>query len=271
MICADGIEIGVGVGEGKISCIIPLYIFSGCCMGKKIIAAPTAPKRKKNKKIIKSRKNFLFFNFVDRFFKTVNFTTAQFFSPKSKATIFLLGFILGTLTFFIFGPKEKVAIIENPKAEYWMILERANNKEYLYWGVPGDQSKSSIVRIFDVKTGMPNKRPTPLPKLLGKSYWKIVKKYPSYENPETSPYFLELDVPVEDGFFGPVPYKECNGEQCSWELPGYFGLHGVGSDPSKLSDENEGSSGCIRHSNEDITYLYNLLNVDEGVRYYVTM
>lgn len=159
-------------------------------------------------------------------------------------------------------------IVESAKKEYWMILLRSKNTEYLYYGVPGNRGKSDLMKTFRVKTGVSGESPTPLPNLLGKNYWKIVKKYPSGENVETAPYFLELDIPVEDGYFGPVPYNECNG-QCIWALPGYFGLHGVNGDTSKLSNDNPGSSGCIRHSDSDITYLYNLLNVDEGVRYYI--
>ena len=66
-----------------------------------------------------------------------------------------------------------------------------------------------------------------------------------------------------------MPYTECNG-QCNWILPGAFGLHGVNGDLSRLSIENPGSSGCIRHSDEDITYLYNNLDPQkEEIRYYI--
>jgi len=151
-----------------------------------------------------------------------------------------------------------------------MLLERKSNREFLYFGIPGDTAKSRRERIFRVKTGIPGERPTPLPQLLGREYWLITKKYSSDENPETAPYFLELDIPVgENAPFGPIPYLECDG-QCDWIVPGAFGLHGSNGDPSRLSDENPGSSGCIRHKDEDIRYLYNLLTPEnKRVRYYV--
>ena len=90
------------------------------------------------------------------------------------------------------------------------------------------------------------------------------------DNPETAPFFLTLDIPApETEPYGPVPYEECGG-QCYWVVPGAFGLHGVAGNPSKLSREDPGSSGCIRHSDEDITYLYSLLSpAKEKIRYYV--
>lgn len=158
------------------------------------------------------------------------------------------------------------AVVNN---SYWFILNRKSNIEKLYQGVPGNENESKLVKTFTVKTGMPGERPTPLPQLLGREYWVMTKKETS-DNPETAPYFLTLDVPVSDVEpFGPEPYLECNG-QCNWITPGYFGLHGTGEHPEKLSDEDPGSSGCIRHSNEDITYLYNLLEPDKGeIRYYI--
>ena len=73
----------------------------------------------------------------------------------------------------------------------------------------------------------------------------------------------------EEEPFGPTPYIECDG-QCNWILPGAFGLHGVNGNSEKLSEFDLGSSGCIRHSNEDITYLYNLLDPEkEEIRYYI--
>jgi len=180
-----------------------------------------------------------------------------------------MGLLAGIGLMYVLRP---VKVIEKERivSEYWMKLERKSNKEYLLKGVPGDFSKSELVRTFTVKTGIPNERPTPLPKLAGREYWKIIKKYSSMENPETAPYFLELDIPVEDAWpYGPIPYNECNGQQCNWELPGYFGLHGVNGDLSRLSNENPGSSGCIRHTDEDITFLYDILPVDEGIRYYI--
>jgi L,D-transpeptidase catalytic domain len=154
---------------------------------------------------------------------------------------------------------------------YWFMLHRKSNKEYLYRGLPGDVGKSKLVRVFKVKTGIPGERPTPLPKLTGKKYWLIIDKQEEKDNPETAPYFLTLDVPFFDEEpYGPNPYFECGGEQCNWGLPGAFGLHGVNGDESRLSNDNPGSSGCIRHKDEDITYLYNLIDPEKyKVRYYV--
>lgn len=154
---------------------------------------------------------------------------------------------------------------------YWLLLHRKSNIEFLYFGEPGNEIESKLLKTFTVKSGVPNQRPTPLPKLLGKEYWLLIKEEESFENAETAPYFLTLDVPVtEEPPYGPEPYLECGEEQCNWELPGFFGLHGVNGDNSKLALENEGSSGCIRHSDEDITYLYNLFDPGkEEVRYYI--
>lgn len=162
------------------------------------------------------------------------------------------------------------------KETHWLSLDRELGKEYLYFGIPGEPDNSRLIREFSVKTGA-SWSPTPLPKLVGRDYWRIVKKE-STENPETAPYFLQLDVPVSDEWpYGPVPYTECRdittgaSIQCDWVLPGYFGLHGVGGDNTKLSKENLGSSGCIRHKDSDITNLYNLLDPEnEEIRYYVT-
>jgi hypothetical protein len=163
---------------------------------------------------------------------------------------------------------------------YWFELLRASNIENLYKGVPGDKTKSVHMRSFRVKTGIPGERPTPLPQLVGRKYWKIIAKEAQPDNPETAPYFLTLDIPAPSTEpYGPTPYNECNGPastdaspggQCSWVLPGAFGLHGVAGDNSRLSDTDPGSSGCIRHSDADIAYLYNLLDPEhEEIRYYV--
>jgi hypothetical protein len=153
---------------------------------------------------------------------------------------------------------------------YWFVLERKSGKEFLYLGEPGEKSKSALVKIFKVKSGIPNQRPTPLPKLLGQEYWLLTNKFETLDNPETAPYFLTLNIPVgESEPYGPSPYLECNG-QCNWQLPGAFGLHGVNGDSEKIADTNPGSSGCIRHTNEDITYLYNLLDPQkQEIRYYI--
>lgn len=157
------------------------------------------------------------------------------------------------------------------KDVYWFILHRKSNTEELFKGVPGDKKNSVLTKTFQVKAGIPGERPTPLPSLLGREYWLLVDKFETFDNPETAPYFLTLDIPAPSvPPFGPVPYNECNGEQCDWILPGAFGLHGTASDSSRLTEENPGSSGCIRHSDEDITYLYTLLNpASEEIRYYI--
>lgn len=159
---------------------------------------------------------------------------------------------------------------EETKPQYWFVLHRKSNREFFYQGVPGDKDRSVLLRQFKVKSGIPNERPTPLPKLMDRDYWVITSKFEDKENPETSPYFITLNIPVtQEEPFGPTPYMECNG-QCNWVLPGSFGLHGTGGDPEKISDINPGSSGCIRHFDEDITYLYNLLNPEkEEIRYYI--
>lgn len=158
-----------------------------------------------------------------------------------------------------------------PKPAYWFMLHRKSNIEYLYLGEPGNQQKSQLIKKFQVKTGIPGERPTPLPELVGREYWVLTDKMEAFNNPETAPYFLVLDVPTpSEPPFGPEPYLECSGEQCNWELPGYFGLHGIAGNPDKLSDEDPGSSGCVRHTDEDITYLYDLLDPESGeIRYYV--
>ncbi|EKD65359.1 MAG: hypothetical protein ACD_50C00112G0003 [uncultured bacterium] len=153
---------------------------------------------------------------------------------------------------------------------HWLSLHRKSNIEYLYEGVPGRKEQSRLIKTFKVKTGISGQSPTPLPKLLGRNYWLITDKTDSSDNPETAPYFISLDIPVSEEYpYGPIPYDECNGE-CNWEIPGYFGLHGVNGDMEKLSEQSPGSLGCIRHSNEDITYLFNLLDPKkEEIRYYI--
>lgn len=191
--------------------------------------------------------------------------------------IFLLLFLILLLTLIIttnsyfFTKKE---IPEQSKNYYWFILHRKSNKEELYRGLPGERLKSELIKTFQVKTGIPGERPTPLPQLIGKKYWLIIKKERS-ENPETAPYFLTLNIPVPDKEpFGPSPYIECKSssgktEQCNWVLPGAFGLHGINGDSSRLSKENPGSSGCIRHSDKDITYLFSKLDPKQEIRYYI--
>ncbi len=189
--------------------------------------------------------------------------------------------ILGLIIGLNVVRSQKLSISITDQESHWFVLHRESNTEGLYFGVSGNKSKSELVKTFKVKTGIPGERPTPLPRLLGREYWKVTKKEPQFDNPETAPYFITLDIPApEEEPYGPVPYTECNGpvstgvsqggQQCSWVVPGVFGLHGTASNPAKLSDEDLGSSGCIRHSDEDITYLYNLLNPEEEeIRYYI--
>lgn len=215
------------------------------------------------------------------FFRGNRFKVPYFTSKAIKfqlipaIVIFITGLVIGSYLSQNANNANTVVSQKEPSV-YWMKLHRKSAKEFLLYGVAGDESKSKVVKEFIVKTGMPGQRPTPLPELVGRKYWKIIKKYPSMDNPETAPYFLELDVPSgSDWPYGPVPYNECIDPttglmgQCDWGLPGYFGLHGVNGDNTRLTADNPGSSGCIRHTDEDITYLYNLLEVDEGVRYYI--
>jgi lipoprotein-anchoring transpeptidase ErfK/SrfK len=189
---------------------------------------------------------------------------------KFFVRLFSLLILLFIVNLF-FPAKQKTEIsITEVKAEYWILLKRKSNLEHLYYGVPGKINTSTLVKQFKVKTGIPGKKPTPLPSLLNKSYWLIIDKYETQNNEETAPYFLKLNIPISTKPpYGPSPYLECNG-QCNWEVPGPFGLHGVNNDPSKLSTSNPGSSGCIRHTNKDIIYLYKLLKPKENkVRYYI--
>ncbi len=168
------------------------------------------------------------------------------------------------------GPKAQQKEISSPEKSHWFMLHRKSGIEHLYYGKMGDVNNSRLVKTFQVKSGNPDSSPTPLPNLLGRDYWLVIKKESSSDNPETAPYFLTLNIPVsKDLPYGPDPYSECDG-QCDWVLPGYFGLHGVNGNSLKLSKDDLGSSGCIRHSDEDITYLFNLLDPEkEEIRYYV--
>lgn len=184
----------------------------------------------------------------------------------------LLGLAALFTSIFAFPKKAQVVLSsETEPASYWLLLHRKSNVEYLFLGSPGKANESKLIKTFKVKTGIPNQTPTPLPQLFGKKYWIIIEEQIEEENPETAPYFLTLNIPVSDEEpFGPTPYLECGGTQCSWNIPGYFGLHGTGGNPDKLSVEDPGSSGCIRHSDEDITYLFNLLDPEKDeIRYYV--
>lgn len=179
-----------------------------------------------------------------------------------------IGVFWGHLLYQSQQPKQTESSVK--ENSFWLILKRASNQEILYQGVPGDPSNSQIIKEFQVKTGIPGQRPTPLPEKLGREYWLLTSKLDTKENTETAPYFITLNIPYTDNEpYGPEPYEECGG-QCNWELPGSFGLHGIASDSSKLAVENAGSSGCVRHSEEDITYLFNMLDLEKGpIRYYI--
>ena len=199
----------------------------------------------------------------------------NFLAKLSWQKAIISGVILTvTVAGFFYKKKNEInnqqVLSARDKASYWLLLKRKSNVEHLYYGSAGDGGRSRLVKTFKVKTGVPGDSPTPLPQLLGRRYWLITNKTEAADNPETAPYFLELNVPVTDEPpYGPIPYLECGG-QCNWILPGYFGLHGVNGDLAKLSDENLGSSGCIRHSDDDLTYLYNLIDPEkEEIKYYV--
>lgn len=187
-------------------------------------------------------------------------------------TIFLVGFQL----IYRSGITQDKSSV-TAKKSHWFLLHRKSAIEYLYFGVPNDVNDSSLLKTFQVKTGNPGSSPTPLPHLLGRKYWVIVNKESSHDNPETAPYFLTLDVSAPSTWpFGPAPYMECRDTltdepiQCDWGQPGYFGLHGINTNTDKLSKDDKGSLGCIRHSDEDITYLYTLLSpASEEIRYYI--
>ena len=193
------------------------------------------------------------------------------FSKRSLNIVIIVGVLVAAVILRErLQTSQAVLPADTKQNEYWFELLRKSNIENLYKGVPGDKLKSQHLQSFRVKTGIPGERPTPLPQLVGRKYWKIVGKEDSHDNPETAPYFLTLDVPApSEEPYGPSPYTECN-RQCSWVLPGAFGLHGVAGDQTRLDDSNPGSSGCIRHTDADITYLYNLLDPKhQEIRYYV--
>lgn len=206
--------------------------------------------------------------------KTIVKRIGLYFSMRKQLwmmiLVFMTGFLVGVINARIFVQERNSAIQAVEKKYYWFVLSRKSNIEYLYKGIPGDKKRSDLIKTFVVKSGIPGERPTPLPQLTGEDYWLVTKKYETKDNPETAPYFIELNVPTKETEpFGPEPYRECGEVQCNWQIPGPFGLHGVGGDLSRLSYENPGSSGCIRHKDEDIIYLYNLLNPKEEIRYYI--
>ncbi|MBI4226002.1 L,D-transpeptidase [Candidatus Roizmanbacteria bacterium] len=181
---------------------------------------------------------------------------------------------LGTIVASLYQAKtirdKQNALSKKAKSSHWLLLKRKSNVELLYFGRPGNEKESRLMKTFKVNVGIDKESPTPLPQLLGRDYWLIIDKVQAKDNLETAPFFLTLDIPVSEGEpYGPTPYLECDG-QCNWVLPGYFGLHGVNGDESKLSSEDPGSSGCVRHRDEDIAYLYKLFEPKkEEIRYYV--
>lgn len=188
---------------------------------------------------------------------------------RIRRILFFSLFFSISIPLFLFIPFFQSREQPATQKEYWFMLYRSSNKELLYYGIPGERENSTLIKQITVKTGEPGEKPTPLPTLLGREHWNIVNAFSTQDHPDTAPYFLTLDIPHSDQEpFGPTPYEECNG-QCNWELPGPFGLHGVASDSSKLTKDNPGSSGCIRHTDEDISYLFSLLNNSWPVRYYI--
>lgn len=183
------------------------------------------------------------------------------------ALVLLIGLLFSQNAFINTKPNSQEIPIQS---SYWLLLYRKSNIEFLYHGTPGESSNSLLLKVFRVKSGIPGEQPTPLPQLLGRKYWLVVEKKEAEKDSETSPYFLTLDIPVTDGEpYGPLPYLECNG-QCNWNIPGSFGLHGINGNLAKLSNQDPGSSGCIRHNDKDITYLYNILDPKiEEIRYYI--
>ncbi len=191
------------------------------------------------------------------------------FSVLSVLLVAVCALFLGFLAGLNIHEKPQVLSESVQVDEYWFLLHRKSNVEMLYKGVPGDANQSALIRTFQVKTGVSGKKPTPLPQRFGRSYWTITKKYETSDNPETAPYFIELDIPhSEEESYGPAPYLECDG-QCNWELPGPFGLHGVNGDTSRLGQDNAGSSGCVRHTDSDIAFLYELIKPEDATRYYI--
>ena len=187
---------------------------------------------------------------------------------KIAFLLILLGLFFGLL--HLMKPKAPPVVLGEQAKSYWLLLHRKSNIEYFWYGVPGDKEKSTLLKTFSVKTGIPNERPTPLPQLLGREYWVITGKRETPESLETAPYFLTLDIPTSlEPPYGPTPYLECEG-QCDWVVFGEFGLHGTAGNPDKLSTDDPGSSGCIRHTDADITYLFETLDPEnEEIRYYI--
>lgn len=189
---------------------------------------------------------------------------------KKLVVAFLIINILLVMSWVGIMLYQQIVNPQPPQQSYWFMLHRKSEKEILYRGVPGEPKQSTVIKTFTVKVGIPGERPTPLPTLFKREYWIITEKHAEPDNPETAPYFITLDIPApSEPPYGPAPYNECNG-QCDWIVEGDFGLHGIGGDKNKLSKTDPGSSGCVRHSDEDITYLYKILDpTKEEIRYYI--
>lgn len=209
---------------------------------------------------------------INLLLKIRRFVIVSFVSSLKRflPIVFSLLILVALFSFLIKNEEKNLSNVNKGGQIHWFLLDRKSGQEELYYGLSGEKENSRLIKTFAVKTGVPGKSPTPLPSLLGKDYWVLVDEWQETENSETGPYFLQLNIDAPSQWpYGPVPYLECDG-QCDWVKPGYFGLHGTGGDPTRLSGQDPGSSGCVRHSDSDITYLYNLLDPkNEEIRYYV--
>ena len=106
---------------------------------------------------------------------------------KMLLVLLLLLFFVG-ICFFFFYRSTSSPVLESA-SDYWFVLHRKSQKEFLYKGIPGKLEKSKRIKTFTVKNGRSGERPTPLPQLVGREYWVLTKKASS-DNPETAPYFL---------------------------------------------------------------------------------
>ena len=136
----------------------------------------TKPKTKDNKIPLKNS-FFSFFNFFRR-------DISLYYIIKAKSLPFFLGIFVVVIAllaiFSIFNrDKQTVKILasETKKENYWFLLHRKSNIEYLYKGQPNDIENSNLIKTFKVKVGVPGQKPTPLPNLLGREYWKIIDKF----------------------------------------------------------------------------------------------
>src|SRR5688572_20408967 len=114
---------------------------------------------------------------------------------KKVLTLFTILIFLITLLIFqlLAQGNSKGVLSVKQKYSYWLMLHRKSNVEFLYFGPSGEKSSSQLVKIFKVKSGIPNLKPTPLPKFLGRKYWLITAKSETFDS-QTAPYFLTLDI-----------------------------------------------------------------------------